>query len=865
MATVYLARDLRHDRPVALKVLHPDLASTLGPDRFLREIRLAARLQHPHILTVLDSGEVPTPGAPSLLWFTMPYVRGESLRDRLTRERQLPVADALRIAREAADALAYAHGEGVIHRDIKPENILLTGMHALVADFGIARALGSGAAERLTETGLAVGTPAYMSPEQAAGERELDARSDLYSLAVVLYEMLAGEPPFAAPTAQAMMARRFSESPRPVRQVREAVPEQIERAVQRALARTPADRFATAEQFAAALEPEATGAATAAPSRSSAETVRAPVTPPPGRRPRPAALALALGFLIGLGVLFAWRRGQSRAEVTGPRLIAVIPFENVGDSTDEYFADGVTDAVRGKLSAIPGLEVIAGASSSEYKKSPKPLPQIARELGVGYLVVAKIRWAKAANGISRVQVSPELVQFPPDGKPTTRWQEPFDAAMTDVFQVQADIAGRVVQSLGVALADSTRRQLAQRPTADLVAYDRFLKAEAASIGAARTFPAALREGIALYQEAVARDSSFALAWARMSSALISLYSNGGPSRELAQRALAAANRALTLDPGLAEGYLARGAYYRVIIGDNARGLQDYSQVRRLAPQNAQMMAALAAVQGELGRYDSALHYLDLAGRLDPRSPNIATSLGRVLNRLRRYDAADSALVRSLELSPANRSGIQARVLVWVAKGDLEEVRRIISQAEEEIAPNELAIYMATYNDLYWVLTPEQQDFVLQGRPADFDGDIGSWGLALAQIYAARGDRVRAVAYADSGRAGFAAQLAEAPRDGQTRALKGLTLAYMGRMEEALRDGEEGAALAPVERITGFGTYTQQILARIYIMAGQPDKAIDRIESLLAIPGFISVGWLRIDPAFDPIRNHPRFQRLVASR
>ena len=771
------------------------------------------------------------------------------------------MADALRIAREAADALSYAHGEGVIHRDIKPENILLTGTHALVADFGIARALG-GPSGRLTETGLVVGTPAYMSPEQAAGEHELDARSDLYSLAVVLYEMLAGEPPFAAPTAQAMMARRFSESPRPVREVREAVPEQIERAVHRALARTPADRFATAEQFAAALEPEATAAT---PSRASGETVRTSAAPPSVRRPRAAALTLALGFLIGLGVLFAWRRGQSRADVTGSRLIAVIPFENVGDTTDEYFADGVTDAVRGKLSAIPGLEVIAGASSSEYKKSAKPLPQIARELGVGYLVVAKIRWAKAANGVSRVQVSPELVQFPPDGKPTTRWQEPFDAAMTDVFQVQADIAGRVVQSLGVALADSTRRQLAQRPTTDLVAYDRFLKAEAASIGAARTFPAALREGIALYQEAVARDPNFALAWARMSSALVSLYSNGGPSRDLAQRAEAAANRALTLDPGLAEGYLARGAYYRVIIGDNARGLQDYSQVRRLAPQNAQMMAALAAVQGELGRYDSALHYLDLAARLDPRSPNIATSLGRVLNRLRRYDAADSALVRGLELSPANRSGIQARVLVWVAKGDLEGARRIIRQAEAEIPPKELAIYLATFNDFYWVLTPEQQALVLEGRPADFDGDVGSWGLAIAQIYAARNDRVRAVAYADSGRAGFAAQIAEAPRDGQTRGLRGLSLAYMGRLDEAVREGEEGAALVPVERITGFGTYTQQVLARIYIMAGQPDKAIDRIEGLLAIPGFLSAGWLRIDPAFDPIRNHPRFQRLVASR
>ena len=259
MATVFLARDLRHDRPVALKVLHPELAAALGAERFQREIRLAARLQHPHILTVHDSGEA-GPAQP-LLWFTMPFIEGESLRDRLSREKQLPVDDALRIAREAADALDYAHRHGVIHRDIKPENILLSDGHALVADFGIARALTQASDEKLTETGMAVGTPAYMSPEQAAGERGPRRRAATSTAsAIVLYEMLAGETPFDAPTSQAMIARRFTRDARPLRQLRTQCRRAWSRRCSARSRARPADRFATAAEFARALAPADSGA-----------------------------------------------------------------------------------------------------------------------------------------------------------------------------------------------------------------------------------------------------------------------------------------------------------------------------------------------------------------------------------------------------------------------------------------------------------------------------------------------------------------------------------------------------------------------------------------------------------------------------
>src|SRR5690242_17797489 len=288
MATVYLAQDLKHDRPVALKVLHPELAASLGPDRFQREIKLAARLQHPHILTVHDSGE--TAGQ---LWFTMPYVEGESLRDRLRRERQLPVDEALRISREAAQALQYAHDHGVVHRDIKPENLLLTkDGNTLVADFGIARALGGD--EHLTQTGMSIGTPAYMSPEQASGDQSLDARTDIYSLGAVLYELLAGEPPYTGPSAQAIIMKRFSEPVPSVRKPRPSVPESVDQAIRRALAPLAADRFATAAEFGRALQ--STGAAV------SPATVETPVSAAssvgrPRRRPV-TAIALGLGFLI---------------------------------------------------------------------------------------------------------------------------------------------------------------------------------------------------------------------------------------------------------------------------------------------------------------------------------------------------------------------------------------------------------------------------------------------------------------------------------------------------------------------------------------------------------------------------------------
>src|SRR6476659_8852779 len=373
MARVFLARDLKYEREVAVKVLRPDLAAEVGAARFLREIQIAARLHHPHILPLYDSDQMD-----DLVFYVMPYVKGESVKQRIARERQLPVSDALQIAREVADALSYAHGAGVVHRDIKPGNILLDAGHAVVADFGIARAMGVGD----TTTGHVVGTPAYMSPEQVEDSQYLDARTDIYSLGCVLYEMLTGEAPFRGSTLTAVIANRLTSPAPSPRAFRELVPE--------AMATLPADRFSTASQFADALSP-------------------------------PATVAIAVGA------------AQAIQEVSDAgKSVAVLPFENMStDPENEYFSDGITDDIIMQLSKVSALKVISRTSSMQYKKTNKKITTIAEELGVGAVLEGSVR--KAGQ---RVRIVVHLVE------PRTEkhlWGDTFDRQLADIFEVQSEV------------------------------------------------------------------------------------------------------------------------------------------------------------------------------------------------------------------------------------------------------------------------------------------------------------------------------------------------------------------------------------------------------------------------------------------
>ena len=855
MATVYLARDLKHDRPVALKVLRPELAASLGPERFEREIRFSARLQHPHILTVLDSGE-----AAGQVWFTMPFVRGESVRDRLRREGQLPVEDALRITREALQALAYAHREGVVHRDIKPENLLLAqDGSTLVADFGIAQALG-GRDETLTQGGMAVGTPAYMSPEQASGSK-VDGRSDLYSAACVCYEMLAGEPPYTGPTAQAIVAKRLNDPVPSVRRLRPAIPLAVDHALQQALASLPADRFAAADEFARALQP----APSTAPSRAT-ELMPSPLKRGAGfarrRRMSIAAITLGLGLVVGLGTLVTWRKAQGpAARPADPKILAVLPFENLGHPADEYFADGVTDEVRTKLAQVTGIEVIARGSSNQYRGSSKPPQQIARELGANYLLTATVRWAKLPGGASRVRVIPELVEVRAGALPRTKWEQSFEAALTDVFQVQASIADHVAAALDLALADSTRRRLAARPTQNLAAYDAFLRGDRLLVTEGRIDLASARQATEAYGQAVGLDSVFALAWARLARAELVRYHRGESSagRDTVSRsARRAADRALRLAPDRAESHYAI-AEVRAGLDLDAPGAIDALQhARMLAPTDVDVLSSLAGFLAGLGRPNEAVALFAEAARLDPRSITLAREYASALNYLRRFGEADSAATAALRLAPDNFALVEIQVGSRLARGDVPGARSALRTALRQIDFDQL---VRNLGSSLWV-DDSLLDLALQLPPAAIAEDRSEGLLALAGVQWIAGRYTEARANADSARPLLEAQAVRQPADPRVPALLMIAYAWTGRRPEALAQSERWRALVHPKPNTMPWTGLVGQRAMIDMLTGDTAGAIAWLDSLLHLPGGLTPALLRIDPGFAPLRGNPRFKRLL---
>ncbi len=620
MAIVLLAEDLKIPRKVALKVLQPDLARGIGPSRFLQEIAIAASLAHPHILPLHDSGE-----ADGLLYYVMPYVEGESLRDRLRREGPLSVEDALRIARQVADALSYAHHHGVIHRDIKPENILLQAGHAVVSDFGIARAMTAAGGDELAEARFVLGTPAYMSPEQATGATELDGRSDIYSLGCLLYEMLASQPPYSGATAQEILARHTLDPVPTVKARRAAVPEAVARVITRALAKQPADRFATATQFAMAL---------AAP----------PQATRPGRRARVVSAALVLAVLGGA---FAVAARTFVGRPPAVRSVAVVPFVNLSadPESSEYFSDGITEELISALAQVPGLRVPAATSAFALKGRGLSVRQIAETLRVATVLEGNVR--RAGTG---VRITAQLINAS-DGYHL--WSRSYDreiGSVRDVLAVQNEIAHAIVGALQIELAGGDTMSLVRRFTDNSEAYDLYLRGR--YFWARRTGPE-IKRAIEYFGRAVEQDPSYALAYSGLADAYLVAARQRHIEPELAfPRAKAAALKALALDSSVAEAHVSLGRVLTNYEWDLTGAEQAFRRAIALNPSYSVAHSWYGVwLLRPLGRFDEAIREVRIGMQLDPLAPFIHNNLGIVLYDARRYDEAIEEYRRALEAVP----------------------------------------------------------------------------------------------------------------------------------------------------------------------------------------------------------------------
>jgi serine/threonine-protein kinase len=612
MAIVFLARDIRHDRLVALKVLRPEVAAEIGADRFLREIKLVAGLTHPHILPLYDSGE-----ANRLLYYVMPNMEGQSLRDRLDRERQLPLEDAIRVVREVVSALDYAHRRDVLHRDIKPENILLHEGAALVADFGIGKVIGD-VGSTITRTGSAIGTPAYMSPEQATGEAEVDGRSDIYSLGCVFYEMLSGEPPFTGPHAQAVITKRFISPIPQVRAVRD-VPEAVDTAVARAMARTPVDRFRSAAEFAEALRLISTG------QRGPAHTPAHPTEAEPAKKS-----------------------------------IAVVPLTNMSaDPENEYFSDGMTEEIINALAKVRGVQVASRTSSFAFKDKELDVRQIGQRLGVNSVLEGSVR--KVGD---RIRITAQLIDV---ANGYQIWSETYDRQLEDVFAIQDEISRAIVEALKVRLVGEPEPLVA--PTANLEAYTLYLKGR---FFFNKFTESDLRKGLNFFEQALSQDPAYARAYAGIADCWSNLADDWVVPDDAYPRAKAAAKRALELDPRLAEAITSIGKVLCWYEWDFSGAERELRRAVSINANYAEAHFVFGSVLPAVGKLEEAIEEMRSALVLDPLSAHFSRWLGRFLLYAKDYEGAIAQSHKTLEVSDSYFQSFVDIGSAFLAQGKAEE-------------------------------------------------------------------------------------------------------------------------------------------------------------------------------------------------
>ncbi len=659
MATVYSAHDLKHDRQVAVKVLRPELAKAVGPDRFLNEVRVTAGLHHPHILALHDSGE-----ADGFLYYVMPFVEGESLREMLDREGRLPVSVGMEILSEIADALAYAHDRGIVHRDIKPDNVLMSGSHALLADLGISKAVcETSGSHQLTTVGVVMGTPHYMAPEQATAEPDIDHRADIYALGVLAYEILTGRRVFEERSSQQVLSAHVIQEPTPILEHRPELPPGLAQLVMRCLEKSPSARCQSAEEFVHELRLVSRGELSTHPGKT--ELGRSPGA----RLRRTGGAALAVLVLVAGGVGL-YQELASDGDLL-QRRIAVLPFENLSAVEDEYFSEGVTRDINTRISKIGDFIVIAHGSARQAKATGRGYREMAEQLGVQYLVDGSVSRAGDRMLITASLIDPETDE--------QLWTNDYDRELSTehIFSVRADVAQQVAGALDVALSPAQEAELAARPTENLEAYQEYL------LGVfhwEKRTPEAFEVSIRHFERAVELDSGYALAYAGLADVYLirPWFSADHSNREGLMLADSMARKALDLDPDLAQPHATLGlAYEWQLQWDAAEA--EFRRSIDLDPEYATARHWYGLLLARLGRHAEAETQARLSLGLDPLSPIINQDLGYVLALAGEREEALRQKERTVQLYPDFPTTILGLALTYLEDGRYEDGREKLSQ------------------------------------------------------------------------------------------------------------------------------------------------------------------------------------------
>jgi len=848
MGVVYKAEDSKLKRTVALKFLPPEL--TRDPDakeRFIREAQAASSLQHNNICTIHDIDET----ADSQLFMVMDCYEGQTLKEKIN-SGPLKIDESLDIAIQIAEGLQEAHEKGIIHRDIKSSNIMISSKKQIkITDFGLAKLSGQ---TKLTQTGTTVGTVAYMSPEQSRS-LEVDRRTDIWSFGVLLYEMITGQLPFKGEYDQAVVYSIINDEPEPPTALRTGVPIELERVIAKAILKDPEKRYQHVDELLVDLRNIRMEINT----NTRAKTGKKKTGMSLGR-----VLLFTVPFFLLIGLLYlliqtGYITRQSRVSETMEQMIVVLPFENMGPTEDVYFTHGITDEITSRLSVIPKIGVISRNSASHYAGQDWDTRQVGKDLNVDYIVAGTVRWGRANGARDRVRITPRLIRVMDD---IEVWSHSFDRIIDDIFNIQSEIAVKVVEELGITLGESERNIVKRDATIHLEAYQAFLQGRHRSRSPHFTVDNWKRV-IQSYQRAVELDSSYALAFAELAAAHARLrYLRHDLSDERLSLAKEAAARAKKLSKNTPEVLLALGYYQLWAYLDREQAMQLWDLAEKSLTNDPRILEARATICANLGLWDEGIETLEKAIKHSPKDASLITDLVLSYWMKRNYSKAIKLCNHAITLAPdENWPYIYKSIITWIMQGSSRESRNAIASVNQ-------AYHWVPWLWFWQNVGEGQYDHLLRQLSDNPDEWIQH------KLWARPRSMFRAFVYDFIGKPELAFEAYEAsvplleakvqkwPQDPRYHSSLGMAYAALGRKEEAISEGGKAIELLPLSKDAEYGQAYEMDMILIYIMVGEFDAAMDKIEFLLSKPAWLSIGWMNFDLRHRPLYDNPRFEKII---